>query len=104
MWLSEKLKEEGKKLLTKHTVTVGGEKPVVGDKGKLDSLMPYGLFSALPSGKKVFALEEKVIGNVDVPENIPKFESGEVCLYGKGGYILIKNSGEIIINGKSLVI
>lgn len=104
MWLSEKLKEDGKKLLVKHTVAVGGEKAVVDDKGKLNSLLPYGLYSALPSGKKVFTLEEKVIGTEEVPENIPRLESGEVCLYGMGGYILIKNSGEIIVNGKELVI
>jgi len=25
-----------------------------------------------------------------------------VCLYSKGGYILLKNNGEVIINGKTL--
>ena len=104
MWLSQKLiKEEiENSKLKKEKLIAKGEKPVVSEKGKLEVINPYGVYSLIPVGETVLCDDEYVLGVNSKPSNLPLIEAGEICLYSKGGYILIKNSGEIIVNGKTL--
>lgn len=102
MWLAEKLNEKENKVFGVKNVQLGGVKPVLEDKGKVNCVFPYGLCYALQSKENAVCAENFVIGVIKTPENIPLIENGEVCLYSKGGYIHIKNNGDVIINGKKL--
>ena len=102
MWLSDKLKSEEKKSITSHKILQSGNKPVVNLKGKVNAVLPSGVYSLPSKDTEVVCMEENILGTVNLPENIPLLEAGEVCLYSKGGYILLKNNGEVIINGKTL--
>ena len=102
MWLSDKLKSEEKKNITPHKILQSGNKPVVNLKGKVNTIFPFGIYSVSPKDTNVVCQEENILGTVNLPKNIPSLEAGEVCLYSDGGYILLKNNGEVIINGKKL--
>ena len=104
MWLTDKLKSEEKRSVTSHKILQSGNKPVVSLKGKVNSVLPFGVYSKPPAGTDVVCTEDVLLGAVNLPENIPDLEAGEVCLYSKGGYILLRNNGEVIINGTKLQI
>lgn len=108
MWISEKLREKttadeisrGTIISTEPNLSVSGENSL----GEPIVIQPYGLCSSLPVGTSVAVYQGAVlgvVGNGSAPVEV-EVEEGEICLYSKGGYILIKNSGEIIINGETL--
>lgn len=105
MWLTDKLKETEEGIISLDKTAAGGIKPVLCGEGTVSQLLPYGLYAALPANQQVYCIGGMVAGAVSTQaENLPEIENGEVCLYGKGGYILIKNNGDVVINGKVLSI
>lgn len=77
-----------------------------GEHKKLKACMPYGVASVPPVGQKavVLPLDDGEV-NVGVITSGFDLEEGEVMLYSKGGAsIVLKNNGNILVNGKVLSI
>lgn len=103
MWLAKKLKEQtAGEAARVGTVAVGGADPrVVAGQEYLaaQGVFPYGLRAALPRNARAVVWNGLCLGVTD-PAGEP-LEEGEVCLYSKGGAsIVLKNTGEVIINGR----
>lgn len=63
-------------------------------------LFPYGFSSAAAGGEKAVMLDGFCAGVSALPDS--SLEEGEVRLYSGGGAeILLKSSGEVVINGHS---
>lgn len=79
------------------TITVATEE----GRQVLRLLSPYGVFSIPPIGSETFYLDSQSEGTclgITVPDEMP--EPGEILLKSAGGaFILLKNNGEVIING-----
>ena len=106
MWISEKLKEEklNKTVSVAKAISGGEELTVMSDKEIRQPVVAkqYGFYSLIPDGANVIMCEDAVIGVGDKPQL--NLLEGEACIYSKGGYILLKNNGDVIINGKKLTI
>ena len=106
MWISEKLKEEklNKTISVAKVISGGEDLTVMSDKEIRQPVVAkqYGIYSLVPAGANVIMCEDAVIGVGDKPQ-LDLLE-GEACIYSKGGYILLKNNGDVIINGKKLAI
>ena len=106
MWISEKLKEEklNKTISVAKVISGGEDLTVMSDKEIRQPVVAkqYGIYSLVPAGANVIMCEDAVIGVGDKPQ-LDLLE-GEACIYSKGGYILLKNNGDVIINGKKLTI
>ena len=103
MWLAKKLKEQSAADVARTgTVAVGGTDPrVVAGQEYLAArgVFPYGLRAALPQNSRAVVWNGLCLGVTD-PEGVP-LEEGEMCLYSKGGAsIVLKNTGEVVINGQ----
>ena len=103
MWLAKKLKEQpAAGGLRRGTVAEGGMQPrVVAGQEYLAAggVFPYGVYAALPAGARVVLWDGLCLGATQPPDC--ELEAGEVCLYSKGGAsILLKNTGEVVINGR----
>lgn len=75
-----------------------------GEHKKLKTCMPYGVASVPPVGQRavVLPLDD---GEVSVGVITSGFDlkEGEIMLYSKGGAsIVLKNNGDVLINGKVL--
>lgn len=104
MWISQKLQksEDNEKLVTGKVISGGDNLMISGENPAVSPqvVLPYGLYSVIPQGKTAVLAGSRVIGITGGGPAVA--EVGEVCLYSKGGYILIKNNGDVIINGKKL--
>lgn len=104
MWISQRLQksEDNERLVTGRVVSAGEKLMISGENPAVSPqvVLPYGLYSVIPQGKTAVLAGSRVIGITgDAPAGA---EPGEACLYSKGGYILLKNNGDVIINGKKL--
>lgn len=103
MWLTKRLSEEtGTDRVRRGTVTAGGDAPVVladTEYREPESVTPYGLSSKMPEGARAAMLGGLCLGCCEAPGE--GLEDGELRLYSAGGAeILLKNSGEVFINGQ----
>lgn len=103
MWLAKKLKEQpAAAALQSGTVAAGGADPrVVAGQEYLTAkgVFPYGIYAVLPPNARAVVWDGWCLG-VSGPAD-EALEEGEVCLYSKGGAsIVLKNTGEVIINGQ----
>ena len=103
MWLTKKLKETGETAAPQcGTVTQGGVNPrVVAGQEYLEArgVFPYGMYATVPAGARAVVWDGLCLGVMD-PAGEPLAE-GEVCLFSRGGAcIVLKNTGEVIINGQ----
>lgn len=103
MWLTKQGRQSvGTKL---HRGQVSGEgkgMKVQGDSEyrSPELLFPYGYVSAAQNGQRAVMLDGVCAGIAAVPDN--QLSQGEVRLYSAGGAeILLKNTGEVVINGQS---
>lgn len=101
MWLTRQLgASEGAKV-SSGQVTGGGEFAVRGESEyrSPETLFPYGFSSLAAQGRKAVMLDGFCAGISSLPDG--SLEEGEVRLYSAGGAeILLKSSGEVVINGQ----
>ncbi len=104
MWISEKLKEEktDRIVFVAKAVNGGENLTVLSDKEIRQPRVAgqYGFYSSIPTGSNVIMCEDLVLGVGDRPDL--DVAEGEACIYSKGGYILLKNNGDVIVNGRKL--
>ncbi len=101
MWLTKQLEQEKGAKVGSGLVAGGKGFTVRGESEYIspELLFPYGFSSAAPQGEQAVMLNGICAGVSAVPDS--SLEEGEVRLYSAGGAeILLKNSGEVIINGK----
>lgn len=101
MWLTRQLQgAEGLKMRnglveSEDSFTVQGEKKFRSP----EQVAPYGLSSRAVSGKEAVMLDGYCAGVVSGADS--KLSAGEVRLYSSGGAeILLKNNGDVVINGQ----
>ena len=101
MWLTQQLyKTDGVKL-TSGQVQSGQEFSVQGESEyrSPELLFPYGFSSMAETGGKAVMLDGFCAGVSAVPDL--SLKEGEVRLYSAGGAeILLKNNGDVVINGQ----
>lgn len=101
MWLTKQLGKDSVLQVKSGRVTGGAEFAVQGE-NKYQSpemLFPYGFVSTAAQGEKAVMLDGYCAGISSLPDTA--LNEGEVRLYSSGGAeILLKNSGEVVINGK----
>ena len=102
MWLTERLLvEEGLKLRGGQAEGRGAQFAVQGEREfrTPEMLFPYGFSSTAASGKQAVMLDRYCAGVTAAPD--AGLQEGEVRLYSAGGAeILLKRSGEVVINGR----
>ncbi|MCQ4021533.1 MULTISPECIES: hypothetical protein [unclassified Ruminococcus] len=110
MWLTKNLEEQTRRQRSAENARVtassgahidaNGSKPHAAQ----PCVAPYGFAYAMPGGSRCVLIplgEGCASIGVIVPEN--NLEPGEVMLYSSGGAtIVLKNSGEVLINGKAV--
>lgn len=105
MWMSKKISHSVKNdSAEKGRVTLSNKQIEAGatvTRRNIDCYTPYGFNSLPPVDEQVIMVPSSdgtvVLGTLNNPENI---ESGEVELRSLGGaYILLKNNGDVVING-----
>lgn len=104
MWLTKKLGQEiAVKQAVTGTVTAadGGLKiQAETEYRNSESVCPYGFYSVPPAGSKAVLLENLLLGVLTGEGK--ELQPGEICIRAKGGAeILLKNNGEVFINGTS---
>ncbi len=102
MWLTKQLERREGARVSSGEVTGGGPFSVRGEREYLapETLFPYGFSSLAARGGKAVMLNGFCAGVSALPDD--SLEEGEVRLYSEGGAeILLKNSGEVVINGQS---
>lgn len=102
MWLTKKLTEHPETLrAAPGVVTAGQTAPAVQAEREYrgpDMLAPYGVCGVPPGGFRSVMLGGYCAGIQPAREDLL---SGEICLYSAGGAeILLKNNGEVRINGQ----
>lgn len=102
MWIAEKLGNELKSKIVSFGKIFSGEKKVLAESEIKNPriIRPYGVYGKFQGDENVAVVENSVLGTVFEPP--VSIESGELCLYSKGGSIVIKNNGDVLINGKKL--
>ncbi len=102
MWLTQQLgNREGTTLSSgqvaeSENFTVNGEQEYQSP----EMLAPYGFSSLAETGEKAVMLNGFCVGVAALPDRA--LEAGEVRLYSAGGAeILLKNTGEVVINGQT---
>lgn len=101
MWLTKQLTRTENGLLTSGEVEGGGQLSVKGEREyrSPEVLFPYGFSSLAEGGGKAVMLGGMCAGVSALPDG--DLEEGEVRLYSAGGAeILLKSSGEVVINGQ----
>lgn len=101
MWLTRQLGQSGGAKVTSGQVQGGGKLSVRGESEyrSPEQLFPYGFSSLAAQGEKAVMLDGLCAGTSALPD--PSLEEGEVRLYSAGGAeILLKSSGEVVINGQ----
>lgn len=102
MWITRQLKRSDGVQVKSGQVTGGDSFTVQGEQkySAPEVLFPYGFSSLAGEGEKAVMLNGFCAGISSLPD--PSLEEGEVLLYSAGGAsILLKNTGEILINGQS---
>ena len=103
MWLTRQTQTVRQAALERGEVSGAGAQTRV--QGKRDyhnpeMLFPYGFSSAAAEGKRAILLDGVCAGIAASPDG--ELQPGEVRLYSGGGAeILLKNTGEVRINGQS---
>ena len=80
----------------------GSSVTAAGEHKTLPLCLPYGVFSIPPDGCSavVLPLDDGEVA-LGVTDNSANIESGEVALFSRGGASLIlKNNGDVVINGQ----
>lgn len=102
MWLTRRLSKEESTKVRKGAVSgAGGDFSVQGESEYRfpQMLFPYGFSSAAPEGKQAVMLDGYCAGVAAAPDM--ELREGEVRLYSQGGAeILLKHTGEVVINGQ----
>lgn len=109
MWLTsfmaKNIKEQGSACVGKVSDSLGNSVGIEGSSQHrtVPVVMPYGVFALPPSGVSGVTAEtdsgQVFLGVVALPQS--GLQPGEIMLCSKGGAsIVLKNSGEVIINGK----
>lgn len=102
MWLTKQLfQESGVKLRNGETAVGGGGFSVQSESEyrSPEMLFPYGFSSAASGGKQAVMLNGYCAGVPALPD--ASLGEGEVRLYSGGGAeILLRRSGEVVINGQ----
>ena len=103
MWLTKQGRQSvGTKLHRGKVSDEGHGMKVQGDSEYTspELLFPYGYVSAAEDGQRAVMLDGVCAGIAAVADS--QLSQGEVRLYSSGGAeILLKNSGEVVINGQS---
>ena len=103
MWLTKLGRQaEGAKLRRGQVSGAGTGLTVQGESEyrSPELLFPYGYSSAAEDGNQAFMLDGDCAGIAAAPDS--QLSQGEVRLYSSGGAeILLKNTGEVVINGQS---
>ncbi len=102
MWLTKQLGSAQGVRMNSGRVVGGQELSVQGEQEYQapEMLFPYGFSSLSEQGEKAVMLDSLCAGVSGLPD--PSLEEGEVLLYSAGGAkILLKNTGEVVINGQS---
>ena len=103
MWLTKQLEQRDRTKLSTGEVASGERQFAVKGESEYRSpelLAPYGFSSRAAGGRKAVMLDGLCAGVSELPDN--SLEEGEVRLYSSGGAeILLKNTGEVVINGHS---
>ena len=103
MWLTKQGKQASGTRLHRGQVTSEEQgMKVQGDREyrSPELLFPYGYVSAAQEGQRALMLDGVCAGVASAPDN--QLAQGEVRLYSSGGAeILLKNTGEVVINGQS---
>lgn len=100
MWLTKQLDKRDTVKITSGQVAEGGFS-VTGEQeySAPEMLFPYGFSSLAEGGEKAVMLNGFCAGVSALPEST--LQEGEVRLYSAGGAeILLKNTGEVVINGQ----
>ena len=111
MWLTKNLEEQTRRQRSAEnarvTASSGAQLDAIGHKSHAAQpcVAPYGIAYVVPSGSQCVLLplgEGSASIGVIAPDN--ELQPGEIMLYSSGGAsIVLKNSGEVIINGKAVV-
>lgn len=100
MWLTKQVSSNESEVVKSGEV-LGGEYAVQGESkfASPETIFPYGFISVAAKGEKAVMLGDYCAGVAAVPG--VSLNEGEVRLFSSGGAeILLKNSGEVIINGQ----
>ena len=103
MWLTKKMrgKNAGERPKTGIVQTGGAQTRVLGEQEYIctANVFPYGVYAMVSREARAVVLDGLCLGVTDRVEGL---EEGEICLYSRGGAsIVLKNSGEVLINGQS---
>lgn len=102
MWLTQQGKSASGTKLRRGEVYGAGQQLWVQGENEFRSpemLFPYGFASAAQEGDRAVMLDGVCAGISAAPDN--QLAQGEVRLYSAGGAeILLKNNGEVVINGQ----
>ena len=103
MWLTKQGRNSGGTKLHRGQVYGSGDELKVQGASEYhypELLFPYGYSSAAEDGNRAVMLDGVCAGIAASPDD--QLSQGEVRLYSAGGAeILLKNSGEVVINGQS---
>jgi phage gp45-like len=103
MWLTKLGIRSGGTKMSRGEVSGKGEELRVQGESEYhypEMLFPYGYASAAEDGNRVVMLDGVCAGLAAVPDG--QLAQGEVRLYSAGGAeILLKNNGEVVINGQN---
>lgn len=103
MWLAKQMKKPRETKLSRGQVAGGGQGArIQGDREyrSPELLFPYGFSSAAAEGRQAVLLDGVCAGVASAPDQ--DLAQGEVRLYSAGGAeILLKNTGEVVINGQT---
>lgn len=100
MWLTKQVSTTNEAQVKSGEV-LGGEYAVQGESKYIspETIFPYGFLSVAAKGEKAVMLGDYCAGVAAAPET--SLNEGEVRLFSSGGAeIILKNSGEVIINGQ----
>ena len=107
MWLSKMLSRENEAPLADEGIVTNSDGSSVEasssvNAGGISSFSPYGYAANIPNGEEVILIASaKGNAALGVKNAFSELERGEVCITSKGGAsILLKNNGDVIINGK----
>ena len=103
MWLTKRGDTTSGAKLRRGQVSGGGQGMTIQGESEYRSpelLFPYGYSSAAEEGDRAVMLDGVCAGIAAAPDG--QLSQGEVRLYSAGGAeILLKNTGEVVINGQS---
>ncbi len=103
MWLTRQWnRSTGTKLQRGQVSGTGSQMKIQGasEYRSPELLFPYGFSSAAVEGRQAVMLDGVCAGITSVPDG--ELAQGEVRIYSSGGAeILLKNTGEVVINGQS---